>query len=241
VSNSPVLEIVQQSFDELGLYPRPITAVGAQDQLTQQITALYSAVGQMLVTRRVWRGLLRQHVVTTPVPVTTLQLPSDYQRPINQAEWDRSSHWPLMGPMTPQQMATIHSGIISDGPRTRFRLLGNTVELSPASAANQTFVFGYVSSGWVVHNDGTGTLTYLTRPVGDADVAMFNDRLMVAGIKLRFNQAKGFDTVSFAEDFQVMLDDALAQDSGAQKLSMAAWPGTYLVGVQNVPDGSWAP
>lgn len=241
MANSPVLEIVQAAFDELGLYPRPIVAVGAQDQLTQQITALYGAVGQMLVTRRVWRGLLRHFVITTPASVSTLALPSDYGRPVNQTEWDKTSHWPLMGPMSPQQMSTIQNGIISDGPRTRYRLIGNTVELSPASAVNQTFVFSYISTGWVVHNDGVGTLTYLTKPISDADVGMFNDRLMVAGIKLRFNQAKGFDTVSYAEDFQVMLDDAMAQDSGAQKLSMAGWPGTYLVGVQNVPDGNWAP
>lgn len=237
MANSTVLEIVQTSFDEIGLYPRPSVAVGAQDQLTQQMTALYTAVGQMLVKRRTWRGLLRTQTYTTPLSVTSLDLPSDYARPVNQTEWDRTNHWPLMGPMTPQQMQTVQSGIISEGPRIKFRLIGDTIELFPASSVNQQFILNYISKGWVVHNPGPGE-TYLTKPSDDDDVAIFDDRLMIAGIKLRFAQAKGFDTTSFAEDFQVMLDDALAQDSGAPKLTMAADPATFLINVTNIPDGN---
>ena len=235
---SSVLEVVQAAFDELGLYPRPIAAVLAGDQLTQQITALYTATGQMLVKRRTWRGLLKQQTYTIGAPNTTLlALPLDYARPVNQTEWDTTNHWPLMGPMTPQQFQTLQSGIISEGPRIKFRLVNNQIELFPAAQPGQVFVLNYVSKGWVVHGPG-GNPTYLAKPIDDADEAIFDDRLMVAGVKLRFFQAKGFDTTSYTDDYNILLDDAIAQDSGAQKLTMAADPATYLINVTNIPDGN---
>jgi hypothetical protein len=237
---SSVLEVVQTSFAELGLYPAPFTAVGAGDQLTQQITALYTAVGQMLVKRRTWRGLLRQQAITTSAGQQYVNLPSDYDRPVNQTEWDQTNHWPLMGPMTPQQMQTLQSGIISEGPRIKFRLIGKRIELFPTAEAGQQFVINYISKGWLIGDPSSpAPQPYKLKPTQDTDEAIFDDRLMVAGIKLRFFQAKGFDTTAYAEDFQVLLDDALAQDSGAAKLTMAANPATYLVNVTNIPDGNW--
>ena len=238
MANSPVLAIVQQAYDELGLYPQPSAAVGSADLLTRQITALYTAVGQMLVKRRVWRGLLSTYTFGGISGQLVYSLPADYDRPISQTEWDRTNHWPLMGPMTPQQMQTLQSGIISQGPRIKFRMVGNQIEMFPAPTDGQQFVYNYISSGWVLHDTGLA-LTRLKKPSNDLDYAIFDDRLMTAGIKLRFFQAKGFDTTAYADDFQVLLDDAVAQDSGAQKLTMAADPATYLINTTNVPDGNW--
>jgi hypothetical protein len=234
---SSVLEIVGDAYNELGLYPPPSSVTGATDPLTLQLTSLYTAVGQMLVKRRVWRGLLTNHTFLGVAGQTLYPLPLDYARPVNQTEWDFTNHWPLMGPMTPQQMQTLQSGIISQGPRIKFRMIGNDYELFPAPSNGQEFTIFYISKGWVLHVEGEGTQR-LTKPIADADTCIFDDRLMVAGIKLRFFQAKGFDTTAYAEDFQVLLDDALAQDSGAQKLTMAADPATYLINVTNIPDGN---
>jgi hypothetical protein len=238
VANSTVLEIVQQAFDELGLYPTPQNAVGNADLLVRQITSLYTAVGQTLVKRRVWRALLSQLNFTGVAGQAVYTLPLDYDRPISQTEWDQTNHWPLMGPMTPQQMQTLQSGIISLGPRIKFRLIGNKLEMFPTPNTGQLFVFNYVSKGWVLE-DNNGAIIRLTKPALDTDVAIFDDRLMIAGVKLRFYQAKGFDTSTYAQDFQVLLDDAVAQDSGAQKLNLAQSPSTYLINTTNVPDGNW--
>lgn len=247
MANSTVLEIVQQAFDELGLYPRPTVAVLGSDALTTQVTALYTAAGQMLVKRRTWRWLLRQYTIIGAYndpfyPADGVKmlypLPNDYARPVNQTEWDQTNHWPLMGPMTPQQFQTLQSGIISAGPRIKFRLVNGNVEFFPAPVVGHEYIINYISNGWVVHVDeGVGN-TYLKKPVSDNDWSVFDDRLMVAGVKMKFFQAKGFDTTAYAEDFQTLLDDALAQDVGAQKLTLAADPATYLINTTNIPDGN---
>ena len=69
-------------------------------------------------------------------------------------------------------------------------------------------------------------------------MTIFDDRLMISAIKLRFYQAKQFDASAFAAEFQTNLDDALAQDSGAPILSLSRQPAFPLITIYNVPDGN---
>jgi hypothetical protein len=195
----------------------------------------------MLVKRRVWRRLFREHTITTVADIGSYDLPADFARPINQTEWDRSNRWPMIGPESPQQWQWLKSGILSTGPRERFRLVGNTLEIWPVPTATSTpsanldLSFYYVSKYWVLSNEEVPK----PKATLNSDTCIFEDRLMIAGVKLRFFQVKGFDTTAFAADFQSNLDDALAQDSGAPILSLAREPAFPLITVYNIPDGNW--
>jgi hypothetical protein len=151
----------------------------------------------------------------------------------------------MIGPETPQQWQWLKSGILSTGPRERFRLVGNSIELWPVPGSNtdgggislpMKFSYFYVSRWWVRLEDG---LTFKPKATKDTDTCIFDDRLMISGTKLRFYQAKQFDTSSFAAEFQSNLDDALAQDGGAPILSLAKQPAFPLITIYNVPDGNW--
>jgi hypothetical protein len=183
---------------------------------------------------------------TTEDGLAAYPLPADFQRPISQTEWDRKNLWPMIGPETPQQWQWLKSGILSTGPRERFRLVGDTMEIwptpssDPASggiAAGLTLSYFYISKWWVIAADGT---TRKAAADKDDDSCVFDDRLMISAVKLRFYQAKGFDTTAFAADFQNNLDDAIAQDSGAPILSMSREPQFPLITIYNIPDGGWA-
>ncbi len=55
---------------------------------------------------------------------TQYAMPSDYDRLIDDTDWDKSRHWGILGPETAQQWQWLKSGYISTGPRMRFRVLG---------------------------------------------------------------------------------------------------------------------
>jgi hypothetical protein len=59
---------------------------------------------------------------------------------------------------------------------------------------------------------------------------------MVLATKLKYFEAKGFDTTAmyrnYLEEFQVVQ----AQDTSAVNLSFAPRPGTVLIGYDNIPD-----
>jgi hypothetical protein len=83
-------------------------------------------------------------------------------------------------------------------------------------------------------------VTLMSTFANDTDKIVYEHRLIVDAVKLRFLQAKGFDTTAVAQDLQNSLDDAISADTGAMKLNLSRGRLYYpLVGVQNIPDGNW--
>jgi hypothetical protein len=237
------LELAQTAAVEMGLDP-PSSVYASSELIPQQLGALLNLTGEMLVKRRTWRKLFRDTTITAVDGQATYELPSDFARPISQTEWDTINHWPLIGPETNQQWQWLKSGILSTGPRERFRLVGNTLEVWPVPGTNVdgsglplpiTFSYYYVSNWWAIATNGQPK----KKCTDDSDETIFDDRLMISGIKLRFYQAKQFDTTTFAAEFQSNLDDALAQDSGAPILSLSRQPAFPLITIYNIPDGNW--
>lgn len=163
-------------------------------------------------------------------------LPSDWKKQIEQTEWDRTNRWPLMGPQSPQAWQSFKSGIVYAGPRERFRILGNTIALNPPPPNGLILSFEYISDAYVVAADGT---TYKSSFTADTDTCLFDDSLMVEGLKVAFKQAKGLDVTFELSRFNILLENCKAQDRSAPKLSLTPWNGTVLLTTQNVPDGNW--
>jgi hypothetical protein len=230
----------------------PSSVAQNPELIPQQLFALYNATGEMLVKRRFWRRLFGETTITCVDGQAAYPLPEDFARPITQTEWDQTNKWPMIGPASPQQWQYLKSGILSTGPRERFRLVGDAIDIWPVPGANTgggglplplTLSYYYVSKGWVINGDWlenpASLPVRLNKAVKDTDSCIFDDRLMISGVKFRFYAAKGFDTTSFAADWQSNLDDAIAQDQGAPILSLARSPQFPLITIANIPDGNW--
>lgn len=163
-------------------------------------------------------------------------LPSDWLKQIPQTEWDRSNRWPLLGPQSPQDWQSFKSGIVYAGPRLRFRIQGNTLSINPPPASNLNLAFEYISNSWVLATDG---VTYKTKFTADTDTYLFDDSLMLTGLKLRWLQTKGFDYSYAMKEYMDYLANCKAQDRSAPVLSMAPMSGSVLLTNRNVPDGNW--
>lgn len=161
--------------------------------------------------------------------------PSDFDRLIDRTDWDKSQHWEMIGPETPQQWQWLKSGYISSGPRVRFRPLGGYFQIWPLATSNDVLGFEYISKNWAMSSIGVGQSSFLA----DTDTCIFPDRLMVAGLKLKYFEIKGFDTTAMARDYMSQLDIAKANDAGSPNLSMAPRLSTVLIGVNNLPDSGY--
>ncbi len=73
----------------------------------------------------------------------------------------------------------------------------------------------------------------------DNDTCVYPDRVMVLGTKLKYFEAKGFDTTALYRDYLAELETAIAQDTAAANLSFAPRPGTVLIGYDNIPDSGY--
>lgn len=160
-------------------------------------------------------------------------LPSDWLRQIEGTEWDRTNRWPLNGPKSAQEWQNFKSGIVYAGPRLRFRIAGNTIQLNPPPSANALLSMEYVSSHWVTALDGTTKDRFTL----DTDEPVFDESLMVEGLKMRWNKAKGFAYDEKA--YNDLLSMCQAQNKSAPTLSLAQGNASVLISTAQVPDGNW--
>jgi hypothetical protein len=241
-----VLGQVQQALVELGL-PRPASLTSGLDQTATQCLGLWNALGQELYEQYRWKELVGTHTFETVEDQASYALPTDWAGPIDQTEWDRTNHWPLLGQKTPQEWQWLKSGIISMGPRLRYRYVDNSsIELFPTPGVDGTGMSEgeftpwtmsvmYYRDGWVSKANGT-TATIATL---DTDRTFFNERMMINGTKLKLWAIKGFDTRVLQADFERSFNQAMARNQGAPRLSLSPRPTNYYLGPWSVQDGSW--
>lgn len=173
----------------------------------------------------------------------TYAVPADFKWFANMTMWDRTNHWQLIGPMSPQTDQWLRSGIVPTGPRRRWRQVGtepvNWRLWPPPTASNDypaTLIFEYNSKYWAAAADGT-------RQEGlqmDTDYAVIDGQSIVLDVKWRLWQAKGFEYGAMQAEFKDYLDRLAARDGGSPDLSLARRINNfYLINQENVPDGNW--
>ena len=162
-------------------------------------------------------------------------LPSDYESLVPRTMWDKSKHWEMLGPEDAQQWEWLLSGYISTGPRIRWRLLGEYFQIWPGMSTAEYLGFEYRSKGWAESSTGTVKNSFTV----DTDTCIYPDRLMVNATKLKYFEAKGFDTTAMMRNYLTEMEAAKALDMSSANLSLAPRPGTVLIGYDNIPDSGY--
>jgi len=166
---------------------------------------------------------------------TKYAMPSDYKRLIDRTQWDKSKHWEMLGPESPQQWQWLKSGYIATGPRIRWRILGSYFQIWPAVSTSEYLGFEYISSNWVRDANGNPKSSF----TADTDTCIFDDRMMVLGLKLKYWEIKGFDTTSLKADFDAVVSALQGQEQAAPMLSFAPRLSQVLLGPENIPDSNY--
>jgi hypothetical protein len=189
-----------------------------------------------------------QVTLNTPVATSTAavsmtfakqdyDLPTDFDRMISDTNWDRTNHWRNLGTKTSQEWQWLQGGIISVGPRERYRIYNNHLRIFQALTSIYTFAFEYVSNYWVIPSGAVqGKKSAYTL---DTDSTVFPDDLMLAGLKFYFLKAKKLDYSVELGEFMRALSYTKAQDVPVPAQSLAPIGMNPLVGPWSVQDGNW--
>lgn len=175
----------------------------------------------------------------TPLTFATQDypLPSDYDRMISDTNWDRTNHWRNLGSKSSQEWQTLQGGLISTGPRERFRIYGGKLRIFPALTTVYNMAFEYVCNSWVIASGGTTG----SKPAYsvDSDLSVFPDDLMFSGLKYYFLKAKKLDFGVEMADFNDILSTRKTQDVPIASQSLAPTDIPMLIGPWSVQDGDW--
>jgi hypothetical protein len=164
-------------------------------------------------------------------------LPSDYDRIISDTNWGRTDHWRNLGNKSAQEWQWLQGGIISIGPRERYRIIGNKLRYFAAPTSPLNIAYEYISNAWIIASGGSSPT--LTAFVNDADTFVYPDAVMIHGLKYYWFEAKGLDFSVHMDRFEKELSRAKAQDVPVATHSLAAQMLPELVGPWSTPEGSW--
>jgi len=242
VATSPywsALRIINQIAGELGL-SQYTTVVATDNVQSTQLLALLNSSGNELMLYYPWEQFKGELTFNTVDSQGSYDLPDDYNYFTDQTQWDRTNHWPLLGPKSAQEWAWLKGGLIASAPRTRFRVYDNKFWIWPVPAVGHSplnLSMEYISKNWIL--GGASQDTPADMIALDTDLLKYNPWLLVKYTKMKFYELKGFDTTATQSDFLRVFNSLTGKDVGAPILSLARVNTTQLVGPWSVPDGSW--
>lgn len=234
------LQILNQLAGELGL-SQYTTVVNLSNEQSIQLLALLNAAGNELMLYYPWEQFKEEWTFTTVDNTGGYDLPSNWNYFVDQTQWDRTNHWPLLGPKSPQEWAWMKGGLLATAPRTRYRIRDNQLLIWPVPAVGHvpsTLAMEYVINNWLITDVGTGD-TPGNMIMLDTDLIRYNPWLIMKYTKLKFYELKGFDTSSVQAEFMRVFNSLTGKDVGAPILSLSRSNTPQLIGTWSVPDGSW--
>lgn len=231
-----LLSIVQDACLTIGL-PKPAQVIGNTNLQVQTLLALANKAGRDLAKAHEWQAITRR-VTFAGVAANAQagQPPADFDRfPPTQRIWDDNRDLWLMGPLSTDEW----DGILVQ-PQTAYPsfwiMLGSVLNIAPAPAVSDSFVYSYVSKSWIrpsgAPTDGSGDVA---RWAADTDTSLIDEGLIEYSLIWRWKQAKGLDYAEDMATFEREKEKAIARDRGPKSVKTTTmWrgdpPGSYWPG-----------
>jgi len=233
-----ILEIANQVSIEVGLGVQTAPFAASNDSGVQ-LTTLANAVGVELLQDHPWEGLTRKYSLTTQAGDSgKYDLPSDFAYMINQTGWDQSNRIPLQGSLSPQDWTYLEGrDLVSHTIYASFRQNENQFWLFPQPPPeNLNITFEYVSRNWVM--TAAGSDIYTNTVTENGNIVMYEPHLFERLLKLRFLEARGFDTTAALSQYTKAFMSWTGKDTSAQILNAgnSTRSAPYLDTYRNTPD-----
>jgi len=236
-------DIVNRAAAECGITPIP-DPFTSSDAAFIELKTLLNSSGQEMLALHEWNKLNRTHSITTgttpanPVGTGQYDLPDDFGYFINQTGWDQTERLPLGGPVTPQDWAyLVNTNLANSTVFVTFRMNeGQFWVLPDPPLSGQDINFQYISRNWV---QPAGTTTAADRAdiaTAFADLVLYEPILAIKFLKLRFLEAKGFDTTAAVGQFLTMFNSWTGKDVSAPVLRMTRSRVFPYLGYRNIPE-----
>lgn len=220
----------------------PSDAAGSQDEAVQQMgTGINRALAELL-TMFEWQDL----TLTASISVVgdsagqtekAFDLPDDFDRFIDQTQWNDASALPAGGPVSPQAWMMYLVRSTSPQLTLAWQLRADQIWfLAPPYPDPATFQYMYISKGMVIDADDPSITKNVASKNGDAFI--IDDYLVLLLGKAKYLEAKGFDSGASMRDFLIAFNSRTGSNKAAPILNIGSGVRSepLITAMGNVPD-----
>lgn len=235
-------DIINAAASEVGL-----TAIGdpyaSSDPAFIQLRNILSSAGQEMLTLYEWNKLVKTHTITTTALDTgEYDLPDDFAYIIDQTGWtptNGGAGLPLGGPLSAQDWTyLVNTNLASSTVYVSFRQADGQFWVLPQPPPDGIIInFEYITRWWVA--EPTTVVPAKAAPVAADDVVLYEPILIKKFLKLRFLEAKGFDTTAAVGQFLTMFQSWTGRDMSAPILNTARMRVFPYLGWRNIPETNY--
>jgi len=225
--------------------PKPTDAAGSTDPNVSLMCTVANMASLEMLNAYEWSDLTKEGSIDvyTDTPGTVEQgfaLPDDFYRFIDQTQWNAATRFPAQGPVAPQGWMAYVTMPVSSGFTLTWQMRqGQIWFLNPPSPApGQKFRFMYLSSALV--RDADDPTLYKNVANKNGDTFMLDGLLMALVTRVKWLEAKGFDSSAAVRDFLLAFDARIGAQKGAAILNMAGGMCYPLINAANLPDSGIA-
>lgn len=210
------------------------------DPVFVQLCELLNMMGEDLQNQHEWGSLIRETTITTSASATSYAMPADFDRLIDDTEWNRSTRFSLVGPLTGPEVQYLKARLSGVLIQVAFRLQANVMTFALAPPDNQTIAFEYVSDYWAW--SAAGQQPDKSLATASTDTILYPQDLMIAAVKWAWLDTKGFDTSSAAEKLQSILESSKSKNTAARTLNLGGIGVNpdHLIDAENLPITGYA-
>jgi hypothetical protein len=236
--------IINQAAAEVGLVPVSNPYLSTDPSFVQ-MTYLLSSAGRELLGAHQWQRFVQTHTITTVVPPDTgnYDLPADFGWIIDQTGWSPTAGGaglPLGGPLSEQDWTyLVNTNLAASTIYISFKQADGQFQVLPQPPPDNTIInFEYMSRYWVA-TALAPTVLAKDAPTATDDVVLFEPVLIMKLLKLRFLEAKGFDTTAAMGQFANVFSQWTGKDTSTAVLNMARVRTFPYLGWRNVPETNY--
>lgn len=234
-----VKDVLNRAAIELG-FDESSDPLNDTNKAFRQLQALLNSSAEDLIWAHPWTELQKEHSITTDSADSgTYTLPSDFLYMIDQTGWERTNDNALLGPLNAQDWQYLKGrDLINQSVYVSFRLQQKKFKVYPDNPVPDALeiYFEYMSDKWLEEDENTPGTTYSEVQSND-NVVLIPRSLITKYLKVKWLEAKGFDSSKQREEFAVNWFSIVGHDGGNQILNVGGRRGyPYLDLYRNTPD-----
>lgn len=210
-----------------------IVADGQEEQ--NILFALARTAAKSIARRHEWPQLKEEHTftATTGATLQTNGKPSDFDRLVDDAFWNRTTNRKLAGVTTSPEWQALNGLPVNTLIDQLYMLRRNGLHIWPAPGAADSMFYEYI-----VNTPVQDTLSaYKTNFTADTDTFVLSEELLKLELVWRWKKTKGLDYSEDMRDAELLIEGEINATRGKRSVHIAAEPWSLDDG--NILESNW--